>query len=72
MTRHYTHAGEAAALDAVSGLPMILGEAPKALPAPARMVDAEAVRKLAEGMTPKTWRGVRAELLALVAGKLQA
>ena len=54
------------ALDAVNGLPIVLGEAPKALPLPARMVDAEAVRKLAEGMTPQTWRHLRAELLALV------
>jgi hypothetical protein len=66
MTRHYTHTGEAAAIDAVSGLPVIVGEAPTALPAPARTVDAETVRKLAEGMTPKTWRTLRAELLALV------
>ena len=66
MTRHYTHTGEAAALEAVSALPFALGEAPKALPAPARTVDAETVRKLAEGMTTKTWRKLRAELLALV------
>ena len=66
MTRHYTHTGEAAALDAVSGLPVILGETPKALPAPARTVDAETVRRLAKGMTPKTWRKLRAEILALV------
>jgi integrase len=66
MTRHYTHTGEAAAIDAVSGLPVIVGEAPKALPAPARTVDTDTVRKLAEGMTPKTWRTLRAELLALV------
>ena len=66
MTRHYTHTGEAAAIDAVSGLPVILGKAPKALPAPTRTVNAEMVRKLAKGMTPKTWRTLRAELLALV------
>ena len=70
MTRHYTHTGEAAALDAVSGLPVILGETPKALPAPTRTVDAETVRKLADGMTPKTWRKRRAELLALAAGEV--
>jgi integrase len=69
MTRHYTHTGEAAALDAVNGLPFVMGEAPKALPAPARTVDAETVRKLAEGMTPKTWCKLRAELLTLVAGE---
>jgi hypothetical protein len=66
MTRHYTHTGEAAAIDAVSGLPVILGEVPKPLSAPARTVDAETIRKLAEGMTSKTWRNVRAKLLALV------
>ena len=46
------HTGEAAALDAVIGWPVVLGEAPKALPAPARTVDAETVRRLAKGMTP--------------------
>ena len=66
MTRHYTHTGEAAAIDAVSGLPVVLGEVPKALLAPARTVDAETVRKLAEGMKPKTWRQLRTELLELV------
>ena len=70
MTRHYTHTGEAAALEAVTGLPVVLGEAPKALPAPTRMVDADAVHKLAEGMTPKTWRHLRAELLTLVTGEI--
>jgi hypothetical protein len=50
----------------VSGLPFVIGDAPKDLPAPARTVDAEMVRVLAEGMTPKTWRRLRAELLALV------
>jgi integrase len=72
MTRHYTHTGEAAALEAVSGLPVVLGETPTPLPTAARTVDAETVRKLAEGMTSKTWRNVRAELLALVAGDVAA
>jgi hypothetical protein len=67
MTRHYTHTGEAAALDAVNGLPVVIGEAPKTLPAPTRMVDAAAVRRLAEGMTAKTWRSLRAELRTLTA-----
>lgn len=65
MTRHYTHTGEAAALDAVNGLPVVLGEPQKALPTPAQTVDAEKVRQLAEGMTAKTWRKLRGELLAL-------
>jgi hypothetical protein len=59
---------EATALDAVNGLPFVIGEAPKALPAPAtRMVDTGTVRRLAEGMTPKTWRHLRAELRTLTA-----
>ena len=66
MTRHCTHTGEAAAIDAVGGLPFLLGGAPKALPAPARTVDAGTARRLAEGMTPKTWRRLRDEMLALV------
>lgn len=45
--------------------PFVLGEVPKALPVPARTVDTETVRKLAEGMTPQTWRNLRAELLVL-------
>jgi len=56
MTRHYTHTGEATALDAVNGLSFVIGAAPKALPAPALTVEAETVRKLAEEVTPKTWR----------------
>ena len=67
MTRHYTHTGEAAALDAVNGLPVVVGKPQKELPAPARTVDAEKVRHLAEGMTPKTWRKLRGELLTLTA-----
>ncbi len=70
MTRHYTHTGEAAAIDAVSGLPVVLGDPPKVLPAPNRTVDAETVRKLAEGLTQKTWRNVRAELLTLATGEI--
>jgi hypothetical protein len=33
-------------------------------------VDAGTVRKLVEGMTPKTWRHLRDELLALVTATL--
>ena len=49
----------------MSGLPFVIGEAPKALPAPTRTVDAEMVRELAEKMTPKMWRALRTEMLAL-------
>jgi integrase len=67
MTRHYTHTGAKAAAAAVSALPSVMGDEPKALP-PVRTVSAEAVRKIAEGMNSKTWKAARAELLAL-AGK---
>jgi len=43
------------------------GWRPGALPPATHMVDADAVRRLAEAMTPKTWRRTRAKLLALTA-----
>ena len=66
VTRLYTHTGADAALAAVNGLPYVIGEPPKALPQadPAAAFKAT-VRALAEGMTPKTWRNVQNELLAL-------
>ena len=68
VTRLYSHTGAEAAAAAVNGLPAVLGDAPAALP-PARTVDAEAVRKIAEGMTARTWKAARAELLALAGGE---
>lgn len=72
----YTHTGEAAAIDAVSGLPFVLGEAPKALPAPAAAngmadgatVPTPAVLALADKLTAETWATVRDELRALACG----
>jgi integrase len=66
MLEHYQHLGA----DLAGELAAKIGNGngtPKALP-PARTVDAEAVRAIAEGMTAKTWKAARAELLAL-AGK---
>ena len=59
------HTGEAAALDAVNGLPFVIGDPPKALLPPARMVSAEAVRLIAEKLTTKNAKELRTELLAL-------
>ena len=62
----YTHAGEGALKQAVAALPFILGDAPavKALPA-VRVVNADNVRLLAEQLTQKNVKTIRAQLLAL-------
>ncbi len=62
----YTHSDEDAMRRAVAALPAVLGNAsfPVALP-PARMIEAERVRAIADGITAKTWKAARAELLAL-------
>ena len=67
MTRHYTHIGEAAAGDAVAALPDITGRrTPRLLkPAAAATVSATKVRELAEQLSPKTAKTIRALLLAL-------
>lgn len=70
MTRHYTHTGDAAALAAVQSLPSIIGASliAGAGPAlsPARMVNAETVRMIAEKLTAKNWKEARSKLLATV------
>jgi integrase len=73
MTRHYTHVSETAAAAAVNSLPAVLGDAPPALPpADALAVFTAKVRELTGGMTPKTWRAMRSELLALTETKTAA
>jgi len=70
MTRHYTHTGEAAAIAAVTALPSLMGEeAPKLLPAaPApRLIDADAVLAIIDGVTVKNWNA-KMEALRLFAG----
>lgn len=69
MTRHYTHTGEAAALAAVASLPSLLGaEAPKTpdAPSPRSMVDAAAIRTIAEQLTNRNVNEMKDALLALV------
>ena len=71
MTRHYTHTSEAAALAAVASLPALLGEGtPKVveLPASRPMVDAAAVRAIAEKLTKKNVNEMKDALLAMVKG----
>jgi integrase len=69
MTRHYSHTSEAAAVEGVRALPDVLGTGTKALPAPANAPDLrERVRTLAETLTGRNWRAVRAEILAAVSG----
>lgn len=67
MTRHYTHVSEAAAASAVAILPAVLGDVPKALPAPSSRD--ERLRAIAEAMTAKTWKTDKARLLALLEGR---
>ena len=64
--RLYSHVDADAMRRAVNGLPNVWSKARrKALPA-GRTVAAGAVKTIAEGMTAKTWKEKRAELLALV------
>jgi integrase len=62
----YTHTDEGAMRRAVASLPSVMGDEPKALPPaePATEIRAR-VKAIAEGMTAKTWKAARAELLAL-------
>ena len=71
MPRHYTHTGDAAALAAVSALPSVMGDT-KALPPPPspRLVDAGAVQGIAERLTGKNWKEIKAELLTLTESPL--
>jgi hypothetical protein len=65
MTRLYSHTSEQAAAAAVNLLPAVLGDAPApALPA-VKMIDAAPIRALAESLTGKNWREVKAEILGL-------
>lgn len=64
MTRHYTHTGEAAALEAVSALPSLTGEPVKALPL-LLMVDAVVMLEIVNAMTAKNWKSKKVELIEL-------
>jgi len=68
MTRHYIHEDRAAATRAICALPSVMGDTvPTALLAPAaRMIEADKVRALAEGMNTKTWRKVKKEILRIL------
>jgi integrase len=65
MTRHYTHTSEQAAAAAVNLLPAVLGDTPAPALPPVKMIDAAPIRALAESLTGKNWREVKAEILAL-------
>jgi integrase len=65
MTRLYSHTSEQAAGAAVNLLPAVLGDAPAPALAPVKMIDAAPIRALAESLTGKNWREVKAEILAL-------
>jgi len=64
MTQHYSHTSEAAARAAVLSLPPVIGDTP-ALPPARTMIDAAAVRALAETLNAQNWKKVRAELMGL-------
>ena len=69
MTRLYTHTSETAAIAAVSSLPAVLGErTPLAISPPPtpRLVDAAAVRTLADQLTNKNALKIRKGLMALI------
>ena len=68
MTRHYTHTSEIAAAAAVNGLPSLMGgdtAAPALPPADPLAVFKGKVRELAERLTNKTAKEIRAALLKL-------
>jgi len=67
MTRHYTHVGELAAATAVNALPTVIGDSPAPALPPAKLIDAEQVKTLADKLSGKNWRTVKAELLGLCA-----
>jgi hypothetical protein len=69
MTRHYTHVSELAAAHAVNGLPAVIGDTPALPPADPLAALRANVRTLADTLNGKTWRTVKAELLAAVKGK---
>lgn len=60
----YTHVGEKAMKEAVASMPAIIGSAP-ALPPP-KMIAAAPIRAALDKMNGKTWREVKAELLAVI------
>ena len=66
MTRHYTHVSEVAAGAAVASQPVVIGEAPLALPASDPLAALRGnVRTLADKLNGKNWRTVKTELAAL-------
>ncbi len=68
MTRHYTHTSEAAALSAVNGLPSVMGDEPKALPAADPMAAMkERIAALADELNNKTWKQVKKILKSIAA-----
>jgi hypothetical protein len=64
MTRHYTHVSELAAGQAVGLLPSVIGKDTPAV-IPPNMIEASKVRELAERLTSKTAKEIRAELFRL-------
>jgi hypothetical protein len=66
MTRHYTHVGELAAVQAVAALPALIGDAKPAPPEPQKPAILREIRAIAEGITPENCQRKKAELLALL------
>ncbi len=65
MTAHYTHVNEITARDVAKSLPVFAGESPTLPPAEALTVFKAKVLELAKGMTAKTWKKAKVQLLAL-------
>ena len=72
MTRHYTHTGEAAAIQAVHGLPCVLEGAAATGPGPQIPASLEErmkeITRLAKGVTEDTWQDVAGRILVLASG----
>ena len=72
MTRHYTHVSELAAANAVNALPTITGTAATLAlpPADPLAVIKQNIHELADQLSGKNWKRIKAELLQLAEGQL--
>lgn len=71
MTRHYTHVGEIAAINAVAALPAVIGDDKPAESKGEPGAFLREVKIIAESITAKNWREKKAALLASLATATQ-
>jgi hypothetical protein len=66
MTRHYTHIGELAAVQAVAALPALMGDAKPEPPKPQEPAILREIRAIVESITAETWGERKAAILAML------